>query len=146
MIRTSPHGSRSTSPEQTGWPSPSGPRSRLPGGSDPRRPWRPPQRLLQERGTRLLSPHRSTATRRTPPASAVGGLVCATFVRGAVRAVRLPLDIGLAFVALVPDKPLVDRPGETGAAATGVEDGRNVQPGTHGASACRTRGQVIAHP
>jgi homoserine kinase len=39
-------------------------------------------------------------------ASAVGGLVCATFVRGAVRAVRLPLDIGLAFVALVPDKPL----------------------------------------
>jgi homoserine kinase len=39
-------------------------------------------------------------------ASAVGGLVCATFVRGAVRAVRLPLDIGLAFVALIPDKPL----------------------------------------
>jgi homoserine kinase len=39
-------------------------------------------------------------------ASVVGGLVCATMVRGAVRAVRLPLDIGLVFVALVPDKPL----------------------------------------
>jgi homoserine kinase len=39
-------------------------------------------------------------------ASVVGGLVCATTVRGAVRAVRLPLDIGLAFVALVPDRSL----------------------------------------
>ena len=39
-------------------------------------------------------------------ASVVGGLVCATMVRGAVRAVRMPLDIGLAFVALVPDRSL----------------------------------------
>jgi homoserine kinase len=39
-------------------------------------------------------------------ASVVGGLVCATSVRGAVRAVRLPLDIGLVFVAIVPDRAL----------------------------------------
>jgi len=39
-------------------------------------------------------------------ASVVGGLVAATLVRGAVRAVRMPLDAGLVFVALVPDKPL----------------------------------------
>jgi homoserine kinase len=39
-------------------------------------------------------------------ASVVGGLVCATMVRGWVRAVRMPLDIGLVFVALVPDKSL----------------------------------------
>ena len=39
-------------------------------------------------------------------ASVVGGLVCATTVRGAVRVVRLPLDIGLVFVAMVPDRPL----------------------------------------
>lgn len=39
-------------------------------------------------------------------ASVVGGLVCATIVRGAVRAVRLPLDIGLVFVALIPDRAL----------------------------------------
>jgi homoserine kinase len=39
-------------------------------------------------------------------ASVVGGLVCATMVRGGVRVVRLPLDIGLAFVALVPDRQL----------------------------------------
>jgi homoserine kinase len=39
-------------------------------------------------------------------ASVVGGLVCATMVRGAVRAVRLPLDIGLVFVALIPDRSL----------------------------------------
>lgn len=39
-------------------------------------------------------------------ASVVGGLVAATTVRGAVRAVRLPLDGGLAFVGVVPDRPL----------------------------------------
>lgn len=39
-------------------------------------------------------------------ASVVGGLVAATMVRGAVRAVRLPLDGGLEFVAVVPDRPL----------------------------------------
>jgi homoserine kinase len=39
-------------------------------------------------------------------ASVVGGLVAATLVRGAVRAVRMPLDGGLVFVAMVPDKPL----------------------------------------
>jgi homoserine kinase len=39
-------------------------------------------------------------------ASVVGGLVCATTVRGAVRAVRLPLDIGLVFVAIIPDRQL----------------------------------------
>jgi len=39
-------------------------------------------------------------------ASVVGGLVAATTVKGAVRAVRMPLDIGLVFVALVPDRPL----------------------------------------
>ncbi|HXQ90819.1 MAG TPA: homoserine kinase [Acidimicrobiales bacterium] len=39
-------------------------------------------------------------------ASVVGGLVAATLVRGAVRAVRMPLDSGLAFVAMVPDRPL----------------------------------------
>jgi homoserine kinase len=39
-------------------------------------------------------------------ASTVGGLVAATLVRGAVRAVRLPLDGGLVFVAMVPDRPL----------------------------------------
>lgn len=39
-------------------------------------------------------------------ASVVGGLVAATFVKGAVRAVRMPLDGGLVFVALVPDRAL----------------------------------------
>jgi len=39
-------------------------------------------------------------------ASMVGGLVAATLVRGAVRAVRMPLDGGLVFVAMVPDRPL----------------------------------------
>jgi homoserine kinase len=39
-------------------------------------------------------------------ASLVGGLVAATTVRGAVRAVRLPLDVGLVYVALVPDRSL----------------------------------------
>jgi homoserine kinase len=39
-------------------------------------------------------------------ASVVGGLVCATMVRGGVRVVRLPLDIGLAFVCLIPDRQL----------------------------------------
>jgi homoserine kinase len=39
-------------------------------------------------------------------ASVVGGLVAATLVKGAVRAVRMPLDGGLVFVALVPDRAL----------------------------------------
>jgi homoserine kinase len=39
-------------------------------------------------------------------ASVVGGLVAATTVRGAVRAVRMPLDIGLVFVAIVPERSL----------------------------------------
>lgn len=39
-------------------------------------------------------------------ASVVGGLVAATMVRGAVRAVRLPLDGGLVIVAVVPERVL----------------------------------------
>jgi homoserine kinase len=39
-------------------------------------------------------------------ASVVGGLVGATMVKGAVRAVRLPLDPGLVFVVVVPERPL----------------------------------------
>ena len=39
-------------------------------------------------------------------ASVVGGLVAATTVKGAVRAVRLPLDVGLVFVAVVPERSL----------------------------------------
>ncbi len=39
-------------------------------------------------------------------ASVVGGLVCATLVRGAVRAATLPLDPALVFVVMVPDRPL----------------------------------------
>ena len=39
-------------------------------------------------------------------ASVVGGLLAATTVKGAVRAVRLPLDAGLGIVAVVPDRPL----------------------------------------
>ncbi len=39
-------------------------------------------------------------------ASVVGGLVAASFVKGAVRAVRMPLDGGLVFVVLVPDRAL----------------------------------------
>lgn len=39
-------------------------------------------------------------------ASVVGGLVGATLVKGAVRAVRLPLDGELVFVVVVPDRPL----------------------------------------
>lgn len=39
-------------------------------------------------------------------ASTVGGLVAAATVRGSVRVVRLPLDPGLALVALVPDRAL----------------------------------------
>jgi len=39
-------------------------------------------------------------------ASCVGGLVAATLVRGAVRAVRLPLDERLVFVVIVPDRSL----------------------------------------
>lgn len=39
-------------------------------------------------------------------ASVVGGLIAATLVRGAVRAVRMPLDPGLVYVALVPERGL----------------------------------------
>jgi homoserine kinase len=39
-------------------------------------------------------------------ASVVGGLVGATMVKGAVRAVRLPLDSSLVFVVAVPDRSL----------------------------------------
>jgi len=39
-------------------------------------------------------------------ASVVGGLVAATVVRGAVKAVRMALDGGLVFVAMVPERPL----------------------------------------
>ncbi|MGH9043426.1 MAG: homoserine kinase [Acidimicrobiales bacterium] len=39
-------------------------------------------------------------------ASFVGGLVVATNVRGAVRAVEMPLDPQVAVVAIVPDRPL----------------------------------------
>jgi homoserine kinase len=39
-------------------------------------------------------------------ASVVGGLVAATMVKGAVRAVRLPLDVSLVFVVMVPDVTL----------------------------------------
>ena len=39
-------------------------------------------------------------------ASVVGGLVAATTVKGAVRAVRMPLDVGLVFVAVIPDRSL----------------------------------------
>lgn len=39
-------------------------------------------------------------------ASVVGGLLAATTVRGAVRAVRLPLDERLGFVVVVPDRVL----------------------------------------
>ena len=39
-------------------------------------------------------------------ASFVGGLVVATKVRGAVRAVEMPLDPLIALVAMVPDRPL----------------------------------------
>ncbi|HEY5245935.1 MAG TPA: homoserine kinase [Acidimicrobiales bacterium] len=39
-------------------------------------------------------------------ASAVGGLVVATLVQGAVRVAQLPLDPSLAFVVIVPDRSL----------------------------------------
>ncbi len=39
-------------------------------------------------------------------ASMVGGLVAAARVRGGVQAVRLPLDVSLAFVVIVPDLTL----------------------------------------
>jgi homoserine kinase len=39
-------------------------------------------------------------------ASVVGGLVAASTVRGAVHAVKLPLDKSLVFVVIVPDRPL----------------------------------------
>lgn len=39
-------------------------------------------------------------------ASTVGGLVAAARVKGGVRAVRLPLDVSLAFVVIVPDVTL----------------------------------------
>jgi len=39
-------------------------------------------------------------------ASMVGGFVAATMVKGGVRAVRLPLDVSLAFVVIVPDVTL----------------------------------------
>ncbi len=39
-------------------------------------------------------------------ASTVGGLVAATSVRGSVRVVRMPLDVSLAYVAMIPDRPL----------------------------------------
>lgn len=38
--------------------------------------------------------------------SVVGGLIAATLVRGAVRAVRMPLDSGLVIVALIPERGL----------------------------------------
>lgn len=39
-------------------------------------------------------------------ASVVGGLLAATMVKGSVRAVRLPLDVGLGLVAVIPDRAL----------------------------------------
>jgi homoserine kinase len=39
-------------------------------------------------------------------ASTVGGLVAAARVRGGIQAVRLPLDVSLAFVVIVPDVTL----------------------------------------
>jgi homoserine kinase len=39
-------------------------------------------------------------------ASMVGGLVAAAMIKGAVRAVRLPLDVSLVFVVIVPDVTL----------------------------------------
>jgi homoserine kinase len=39
-------------------------------------------------------------------ASVVGGLVAAAMVRGAVQVVRLPLDVSLVFVVIVPDVSL----------------------------------------
>ncbi|HUC36422.1 MAG TPA: homoserine kinase [Acidimicrobiales bacterium] len=39
-------------------------------------------------------------------ASVVGGLLAATLVKGAVRAVRLPLDGGLSYVVVVPERAL----------------------------------------
>jgi len=39
-------------------------------------------------------------------ASVVGGLLAATMVKGSVRAVRLPLDVGLGLVAVIPERPL----------------------------------------
>ncbi|HMK63407.1 MAG TPA: homoserine kinase [Acidimicrobiales bacterium] len=39
-------------------------------------------------------------------ASVVGGLLAATLVRGAVRAVRMPLDDGIGLVAVIPERPL----------------------------------------
>jgi homoserine kinase len=39
-------------------------------------------------------------------ASTVGGLVAATVIRGGIHVVRLPLDPGLSFVAVVPDTSL----------------------------------------
>ena len=39
-------------------------------------------------------------------ASMVGGFVAAAVVRGGVQVVRLPLDVSLAFVVMVPDIPL----------------------------------------
>ena len=39
-------------------------------------------------------------------ASLVGGLVAAARVKGGVHVVRLPLDVSLAFVVIVPDVTL----------------------------------------
>ena len=70
-------------------------------------------------------------------ASVVGGLVAATLVRGAVRAVQLPLDPALRFVVLVPDRTLATTRARQLAAAPGEPGGRRLQPGPDGPAAGR---------
>ena len=66
-------------------------------------------------------------------ASVVGGLVAATLVRGAVRAVRMPLDGGPRLRGHGAGTALAHHQGPPGAAPGGEPDRRHVQPGSTGA-------------
>ena len=79
-------------------------------------------------------------------ASVVGGLVAATLVRGAVRAVRLPLDAGLVFVAMVPDRPLPTTKARQALPQRGEPDRRHLQPGPAGAAPRRAGRPLPADP
>ena len=65
-------------------------------------------------------------------ASMVGGFVAAAVVKGGVHVVRLPLDVSLAFVVIVPDVHLSHGAGPPVAAGRGQPGERGVQPVPHG--------------
>ena len=79
-------------------------------------------------------------------ASMVGGLVAAARVKGGVQAVRLPLDVNLAFVVIVPDVEPVHVPGPPGAAHRGLPGECRLQSVADGPADRRAGRQPGADP